>query len=245
MRSNAEADRLREQLRHQLRRLADEGLWALPASAPEPVAEAVTAASTRPAAPPFDVAVAAAPPLLELLTGEVRVCTLCALHRERTQVVVGVGNPSARVMFVGEGPGREEDLRGEPFVGPAGKLLDRMIEAMGLTRPEVYIANAVKCRPPGNRNPEPEEFDACRPFLLRQIAAIRPRVLVLLGRIAAQSLLGTDMSLARLRGRFLEFDGIPVMCTYHPAFLLRQPENKRKAWEDLQMVMALLARESS
>lgn len=178
---------------------------------------------------------------LAAIAEEARRCTACPLHRGRTQVVVGAGNPGARLMFIGEGPGREEDSRGEPFVGAAGKLLDKMIVAMGTRRQDVYIANAVKCRPPNNRNPEPDELDACRPFLLRQIDAVRPQVLVLLGRVAAQSLLSTTAPLSRLRGRFQEFDGIPVMCTYHPAFLLRQPENKRQAWEDLQMVMARLA----
>jgi DNA polymerase len=155
-------------------------------------------------------------------------------------VVFGVGDPSARLMFIGEGPGRDEDLKGEPFVGAAGQLLDRIIAAMGLRRSQVYIANTVKCRPPRNRNPEPDELEACRHFLIRQVEAIEPEAIVLLGRVAAHAVLDSDAPLGRLRGRFLEWRGTPVMCTYHPAYLLRNPADKRKVWEDMQQVMARL-----
>jgi DNA polymerase len=151
-----------------------------------------------------------------------------------------VGDPCARLLFIGEGPGREEDLRAEPFVGPAGQLLDRMIHAMGLAREQVYIANVVKCRPPGNRVPEPAEARSCLPYLRRQIDVIRPEVICTLGKTPAGALLETDAPLGRLRGRFVEFDGIPLMPTFHPAYLLRNPPEKRRVWEDLQQVMARL-----
>lgn len=257
------AGELRRQLRGQLQRLAEDGLWAIPVAAAgrasEPDAEPESHAEFEPSAKPAPPGAAATSWLphmpsadalepgvrLAQVAREVEACTACGLCRGRNKVVVGVGNPRARLMFIGEGPGREEDRRGEPFVGAAGKKLDDMIVAMKTRRQDVYIANAVKCRPPNNRNPEPDELDSCRPFLLRQIAAIQPEVIVLLGRVAAQSVLGTDAPLGRLRGRFLEFEGIPVMCTYHPAFLLRQPEYRRDTWNDLQMVMGLLDGASS
>jgi uracil-DNA glycosylase len=151
--------------------------------------------------------------------------------------VFGVGSPHARLMFVGEGPGADEDRQGEPFVGRAGQLLTKMIEAMGYRREDVYIANVVKCRPPGNRNPEPEEMDACEPFLRAQIAAVRPSVIVALGKIAAQTLLRDTTPITRLRGRWSTYEGVKLMPTFHPAYLLRSPDEKRKAWEDLQLVM--------
>ena len=169
-------------------------------------------------------------------------CGRCKLCQARTQVVYGVGNPSARLMFVGEGPGRDEDLQGEPFVGRAGQLLTEMIEkGMGLKRSDVYIANVVKCRPPENRNPEPDEVAACSPFLRRQIELVRPEVLVALGKFAAQALLSTDAPISRLRGRWHEHAGIPLMPTFHPAYLLRSPGEKRAAWGDLKMVVERLA----
>ncbi|MCC6749457.1 MAG: uracil-DNA glycosylase [Deltaproteobacteria bacterium] len=169
-------------------------------------------------------------------------CQRCDLAQGRTQIVFGTGNPGAALMFVGEGPGRDEDLQGEPFVGAAGQLLTRMIQAMGLAREEVYIANIVKCRPPGNRNPEPAEIAACEPFLRAQIDAIGPRAIVALGSVAARALLGTSEAISRLRGRWTSFGGIPVMPTFHPAYLLRNPEGKRPVWEDLKQVMAELDR---
>jgi DNA polymerase len=161
-------------------------------------------------------------------------CGACRLHETRTQTVFGVGDPQADWLFVGEGPGAEEDRQGEPFVGQAGKLLDNMLAAIGLKRGNnVYIANTVKCRPPGNRNPEADEMAACEPYLTRQIALIRPRLVVALGKVAAQRLLGTDDSIASLRGRMHHVNGIPLIVTYHPAYLLRNLPDKAKAWEDL------------
>ncbi len=167
-------------------------------------------------------------------------CRRCKLASGRRNLVFGEGGPSARLVFVGEGPGETEDELGRPFVGKAGQLLDRMIEAIGLKRSDVYICNVVKCRPPGNRNPEPDEIAACTPFLSRQLAAIRPEVVVALGKFAAQYLMKTEVGIVKLRGRFGEFEGIPVMPTFHPAYLLRNPPAKREAWEDLKAVAARL-----
>lgn len=164
-------------------------------------------------------------------------CQRCKLHTGRTHIVFGTGSQNARLMFVGEGPGRDEDLQGEPFVGAAGQLLDKMIEAMGLTRAQVYIANIVKCRPPRNRDPEPDEVMACEPFLKAQIGAIRPEVIVALGRYAAQTLLGDATAISRLRGRWRDYEGIALMPTFHPAYLLRNPGDKRAVWEDLKQVI--------
>jgi DNA polymerase len=161
-------------------------------------------------------------------------CTACALCRQRKQAVPGVGDENADWLFVGEGPGAEEDERGEPFVGQAGKLLDNMLAAIGLRRgDDVYIANVVKCRPPGNRNPEPEEAGACEPYLTRQVGLIRPRLIVALGKVAAQNLLGNEATIASLRGRLHDYRGTPLIVTYHPAYLLRNLTDKAKAWEDL------------
>ena len=167
-------------------------------------------------------------------------CTRCSLHRGRRTIVFGSGNPRARLMFVGEGPGYEEDLQGVPFVGAAGQLLTRILQAIHLERGDVYIANIVKCRPPGNRDPEPEEIASCRPFLERQIASVRPRVICTLGRIAAQALLATGAPIGRLRGRTFPFGDALVVPTYHPAYLLRNPAKKRETWEDVQLVQRLL-----
>ena len=164
-------------------------------------------------------------------------CTRCALHKGRNTIVFGVGNPAARLMFVGEGPGADEDAQGEPFVGRAGQLLNNMIAAMGLKREECYIANIVKCRPPGNRTPEPEEANTCTPFLFRQIDVVRPQVLVALGATAATYLLGARQPLAGLRGRVHAYRGMSLIVTYHPAFLLRDPRQKKEAWADLQIAM--------
>ncbi|MGH8143319.1 MAG: uracil-DNA glycosylase [Steroidobacteraceae bacterium] len=176
------------------------------------------------------------------LRAEVLGCTRCALHAGRTQAVFGVGNPQADWMVIGEAPGAEEDRRGEPFVGPAGQLLDAMLRAIGLSRDEnVFIANVLKCRPPGNRDPRPEEAAACLPYLRRQIEHVRPRLLLAVGRVAAQNLLGTGQSLSRLRGRVHRFGELntPLVVTYHPAYLLRNPADKRKAWEDLKFARSV------
>jgi DNA polymerase len=163
-------------------------------------------------------------------------CTKCRLHQGRTHVVFGVGNPHAELMFVGEAPGRDEDLQGQPFVGRAGQLLTRIIEAIGMKRQDVYIANVIKCRPPNNRNPEGDEIASCEPYLIRQIALVQPRLLVALGTFAAQTLLKTKLPISQLRGRFHTYQGVKLMPTFHPAFLLRNPERKRAVWEDMQMV---------
>ena len=168
------------------------------------------------------------------LKSVVAACTSCVLHKQRHQAVFGVGDERAEWLFVGEGPGAEEDARGEPFVGQAGKLLDNMLAAIGLKRGDnVYIANVVKCRPPANRTPEPAEANACEPYLSRQIGLIKPRLIIALGKVAAQNLLGTDATIARLRGRAHVYRGTPLIVTYHPAYLLRNLTDKAKAWEDL------------
>jgi DNA polymerase len=169
-------------------------------------------------------------------------CTRCKLHTGRKTIVFGVGNPHASLVFVGEGPGYDEDQQGEPFVGKAGQLLDRMIGAMGLERKDVYIANVVKCRPPGNRNPEPDEVAACQPFLRMQLDAIAPRIIVALGKFAAQTLLSSSAPISALRGQWHTYQGIAVMPTFHPAFLLRSPDRKRDAWNDLKLVMTEMKR---
>jgi DNA polymerase len=167
-------------------------------------------------------------------------CTRCKLHRGRTKLVFGDGNPNAQLVFVGEGPGRDEDAQGLPFVGRAGKLLTQMIEAMGLQREDVYICNVVKCRPPENRTPEKDEVQICSPFLLRQLDAIAPKVIVCLGSVAAQTLLETNRGISHFRGEWLDFRGRKLMATYHPAYLLRNPSAKGEVWKDLQKVMAVL-----
>ncbi len=167
-------------------------------------------------------------------------CQRCGLAESRTRLVYGVGNPNARLVLVGEAPGREEDLRGEPFVGEAGRLLDRILAAMGMQRKDVYICNVLKCRPPNNRDPLPEEVATCEAFLVRQIAAIRPQVVVGLGRFAVHSLLKTRIPISQLRGEWQNYHGIPLMPTYHPAYLLRNPEGKRDVWEDMKSVLRLM-----
>jgi uracil-DNA glycosylase len=193
---------------------------------------------------------------LKLIREDLGDCTRCKLHKQgRKQIVFGVGNPRADLMFVGEGPGADEDIQGEPFVGRAGQLLNNMIKAMGIRREDVYIANVVKCRPPGNRTPERDETETCSPFLMRQIAVIKPKVVVALGAVAAKNLLAMNASMAELRGRFYDFmptgarssdpswQGTKLAVTYHPAFLLRDPRQKGEAWKDLQMVMKFLGLE--
>lgn len=175
---------------------------------------------------------------LRVIREDIGDCTRCALHRQgRKQIVFGVGNPRAELMFVGEAPGADEDEKGEPFVGRAGQLLTNMIKAMGLQREEVYIANIVKCRPPGNRTPERDECATCSPFLLRQIAVVNPKVVVALGAVAAKTLLAINAPMSELRGRWFDFRGTRLAVTYHPAFLLRDPRQKKETWKDLQMVM--------
>ena len=190
---------------------------------------------------------------LKLIREDLGDCTRCKLHKQgRKQIVFGVGNPRAELMFVGEGPGADEDAQGEPFVGRAGQLLNNMIKAMGIRREDVYIANVVKCRPPGNRTPERDECETCSPFLMRQIAVIKPKVVVALGAVASKSLLAMNASMSELRGRFYDFmpagarsndpswQGTKLAVTYHPAYLLRDPRQKGEAWKDLQMVMKFL-----
>jgi uracil-DNA glycosylase family 4 len=179
-------------------------------------------------------------PALVAIRADLGDCRRCKLAGGRTNLVFGVGDPRAELMFVGEGPGADEDLQGEPFVGKAGQLLTRMIEAMGYRREQVYIANVVKCRPPGNRNPEPDEIEACEPFLKRQLEAVGPRVIVALGKFAAHTLLRSTLPITRLRGQWSEYAGVKVMPTFHPAYLLRSPQEKAKVWEDLKLVMAVL-----
>jgi uracil-DNA glycosylase len=194
---------------------------------------------------PFPVVPAIAPAVpaaeraaaMQLIREELGECTRCALHKGRNKLVFGDGSPVARLMFVGEGPGADEDAQGLPFVGKAGQLLNNMIAAMGLKREEVYIANVVKCRPPNNRVPEPEEGATCSPFLFRQIDVVRPEVLVALGATAATWLLGTRQPLAGLRGRVHAVRGTKLIVTYHPAYLLRDPRQKKEAWADLQIAM--------
>ncbi len=177
---------------------------------------------------------------LRVIQDEVRECTRCKLASGRTQTVFARGNPSARLCFVGEGPGEQEDRTGIPFVGPAGQLLDRIIVAMGLSPEEVYVVNIVKCRPPGNRSPDHDEMSACTPYLARQLALVRPEVIVALGRTAVSFLLDTRDSLGKLRGRWNTYEGIPVLPTWHPSYLLRYPENKPDTWADMKLVMARL-----
>jgi uracil-DNA glycosylase family 4 len=179
---------------------------------------------------------------LKLLRDDIGDCQRCKLAGGRRNLVYGVGNPDAELVFVGEAPGADEDAQGEPFVGKAGQLLTKMIEAMGYRRQDVYICNVLKCRPPGNRNPEPDEVSSCEPFLKRQLAAIRPRMIVALGKFAAQCLLRDETPISRLRGSFRSYEGIPLMPTFHPAYLLRDPSKKKIAWEDLKAVNAALAR---
>ena len=178
---------------------------------------------------------------LAALRAHIGDCTRCKLHLlGRTQVVFGVGNPDANLMFVGEAPGRDEDLQGIPFIGRAGQLLTKIIESIGLRREDVYIANVIKCRPPENRNPEPDEVNTCEPFLFQQIDTIKPKVIVALGKFAAQALLRTLDPISRLRGRVYDYRGAKLIPTFHPAYLLRNPSSKREVWEDMKLVRSLL-----
>lgn len=190
---------------------------------------------------PAPVAQAAADASLDAIREDIGDCTRCKLHTlGRRQVVFGVGNPRADLMFVGEAPGADEDEQGIPFVGRAGQLLTKIIEAIGLTRDDVYIANVIKCRPPNNRNPEPDEVATCEPFLFRQIDLVQPKVIVALGTFAAHTLLQTDAPISRIRGKLHAFRGAQLIPTFHPAYLLRSPERKREVWEDMKLVRSLL-----
>lgn len=188
----------------------------------------------------FEVAERVEGDSLERICGDLAGCTRCKLHHRRTKIVFGVGNPRAELVFVGEGPGHDEDVQGVPFVGRAGQLLNQMIQAMGLSRDQVYIANVVKCRPPENRTPEKDEIATCLPFLFRQLTEINPKVVVCLGSVAAQALLNTNKSISHFRGQWFDFRGAKLMATYHPAYLLRNPHAKPEVWADLKKVMALL-----
>jgi len=196
--------------------------------------------SEPPALPPSPITPQEMTPekALRAIREDIGDCTRCVLHKQgRKQIVFGVGNPKAEIMFVGEAPGADEDQQGEPFVGRAGQLLNNMISAMGLRRQDVYIANIIKCRPPGNRTPEREECDTCSPFLMRQIDVVGPKMLVALGAVAAKTLLGVNDAMVNLRGRIYDFRNTKLAVTYHPAYLLRDPRQKKEAWKDLQMVM--------
>jgi DNA polymerase len=179
-------------------------------------------------------------PTLQDIRQELGDCHRCPLCQKRTHIVFGEGNPQARLAFVGEAPGADEDMQGRPFVGKAGQLLTKIIQAMGLTRQDVYICNILKCRPPGNRNPKPDEITTCEPFLVKQLQVIQPKVICALGTFAAHTLLKTEVPITILRGRFHTYQGIHLMPTYHPAYLLRNPGAKKQVWEDMQMIMKTL-----
>ncbi len=256
---------LTRQFRTQLQRRIGHGGWAAPGSptariafaepadeldagavdsVPQMLAEAGAAALRAPV-PDQEIAEIVVPlgrRTLPQIRAELGDCTRCKLSGTRKSIVFGVGAEDAPLMFVGEAPGEQEDRRGEPFVGRAGELLDKMIEAMGWTRQTIYITNILACRPPGNRNPQPDEVAACLPFLNAKIEAIAPRVIVALGRPAANTLLGNDAPISALRGKFHDRHGTKVMPTFHPAYLLREPDRKRDAWADLKLVITELAR---
>ena len=227
---NADKDRLREELAEQIcERLryysSITRIGLRPASVPETQGEDDAINSSE---------------HLEAIREDLGDCTRCKLHKGRQSVVFGVGNPNADLMFIGEGPGYEEDRQGLPFVGPAGQLLTKIIEAIQLTRDDVYITNIVKCRPPSNRDPEPEEIATCRPFLERQVSSVEPRVICTLGRVATQAMLSTEKALGRVRGQVFSFGDAALVPTYHPAFLLRDPSKKKECWEDMKLIRALL-----
>ena len=209
-----------------------------PSRVPSPAVAEVAGRSRAPVhpAPRHDPATA----LAQLRNETIGDCQRCTLAPTRTQVVFGVGNPRAALVFVGEAPGADEDAQGIPFVGRAGQLLTKIIEAMGLRRDDIYIANIIKCRPPGNRNPQPDEIASCEPFLIAQIDIIRPKVICALGTFAAQTLLKTKEPISRLRGRWQAYQGIPLMPTYHPAYLLRNPNEKETVWKDVQLILTQL-----
>jgi len=231
--------------------VSPETLAALkPPAAPKPAPAQKPAA--RPPAPRSAPSAAQAPQsivrvigkTLEEIAGQIRTCSACPLHASRKNTVPGEGNPNRPdILFVGEGPGADEDEQGRPFVGAAGQLLDKMIAGMGYKREEVFIANIVKCRPPGNRVPMPEEMNACVPYLKAQIALIKPQIIVALGKTAVQGLLQEDVAITKFRGTWCQYEGIDLMPTYHPSFLLRSPSHKGEAWTDLKAVLAKLGKE--
>jgi DNA polymerase len=248
---DAEAADVCAELRRHLLWLADSGVREVVSGPPAPAPPVPAPTAGAPGEPPprpssggrygvSDKGCGSAP--LLAVREQLGECTRCKLGRGRTKLVFGVGDARAELMFVGEGPGEDEDLQGEPFVGRAGQLLTKMIEAMGYRREEVYIANVVKCRPPGNRNPEPDEIEACEPFLRAQIDAVRPKVIVALGKFAAQTLLRDTSPIGKLRGRWFTYEGVRLMPTFHPAYLLRSPNEKGRAWDDLQLVMKELGK---
>jgi DNA polymerase len=221
--------------------------WGVAGFSTDPVWTRRASAPSLPVPAPADVPAPSAPAgaeahaALAAVREEIGDCTRCKLHRlGRTQVVYGVGHPRAELMFVGEAPGQDEDIQGIPFVGRAGQLLTKIIEAMGFTRDDVYIANVIKCRPPGNRNPEPDEVSTCEPFLFRQIDIVQPKAIVALGTFAAKALLRSNEPISRLRGRVFEFRGAKLVPTFHPAFLLRSPNYKRETWDDMKKVLEIL-----
>jgi uracil-DNA glycosylase family 4 len=231
---------------------ASRGTEPVTSEAPEPAASPEAAAAIEAATPAADAgahAVAVFTNPVEALASirtDIGDCTRCKLHTlGRTQIVFGVGNPEADLMFVGEAPGGDEDIQGIPFVGRAGQLLTKIIEAIDLKREDVYIANVIKCRPPGNRNPEQDEVETCEPFLFRQIDVVRPKVIVALGTFAARTLLRTLDPISRLRGRVYEYRGARLIPTFHPAYLLRNPSSKREVWEDMKKVRELLKRNTT
>ena len=239
MASSAETDAFRH---YYLRAIGVSTPFQAAACAPSSVVEVVAAPS-----PPAMDAASHEPPAeyspssgaagdLDSLRARVQACTACALSATRLQAVFGVGNPHPDVLFIGEAPGEQEDIQGEPFVGKAGKFLDRMLAALGWSRQNVYIMNVVKCRPPNNRNPQSEEVEACSRWFDAQLAALQPKIICLLGRVAAQRVLGSDASLSALRGRWHEYRGMPVWVSYHPAYLLRSPAQKALAWKDFRML---------
>ncbi|WP_306536743.1 uracil-DNA glycosylase [Geobacter sp.] len=237
-------------LRRYLEELKESGVDELPRAAVprggKPGSQPEAASPAAAPAPPTPVAesqmATTSGETLDDIRRDLGDCVRCQLGNQRTNLVFGVGNPRARLVFIGEAPGREEDLKGEPFVGEAGQLLTKIIQAMGFARNDVYICNVLKCRPPGNRNPHHDEIVQCAPFMLRQVKAIGPEVVVALGTFAAQTLLATKEPISALRGRFHDYHGIPLMPTFHPAFLVRYPERKREVWEDMKQVMGLLGK---
>lgn len=246
----AEIAALAESLRYHLQRRQRAGIHIVPDAQPDNVIKpAVAGADQFLSSTEVDLVADNAPALsaggLEELRAEIGDCRRCKLCAGRKNIVFGVGNPNARLMFVGEGPGRDEDLQGEPFVGRAGQLLNDIItKGMGLKREDVYIANVVKCRPPDNRNPEPDEVAACEPFLKKQIDLIRPEVIVGLGKFAVQSLLQSKIPITKLRGTWHHYHGIKLMPTFHPAYLLRNPADKKLVWEDIKKVIKELCGEN-
>ena len=226
-------------LRQRLEGLRAFGVTGVPKSTQRPSSGLSESGLTRDRSAATNVIAERAAKLAKLATA-VQQCRKCPLYRTRTHAVISDGAPTAQLMFVGEAPGRDEDLQGVPFVGAAGQLLTKMIQAIGMRREDVYIANVLKDRPPGNRTPLPEEIEACRPFLLEQIAIVRPRVLCILGSVAAKALLGPEVSITKIRGRIFDLDGITVIPTFHPAYLLRNPPAKKFAWVDLKLVKQVL-----